>query len=149
MTWAAHHHRDDVLRAVLAEAASRRDGVLPAHLPGVAETFEDETELVGALGLRWHTRLAGAIERELMEQPMDLEAAVVAAWRRADADLPGVHPILEHYADEPVDESMATALSRSRRKDWTLMAAMAGQASIADRSAEHAGRAIEERAAAA
>lgn len=68
-------------------ADRRRDGVLPMQMPGVAETFGDELELVAALQLRWHTRLAGTIERELMEEPMDLEAAVVsAAYRPTPAE---------------------------------------------------------------
>ena len=65
MTWDAFHRRGDVLRAVVAEANRRRDGVLPMDLPGVAETFGDELDLVAALQLRWHTRLAGRIERAL------------------------------------------------------------------------------------
>ena len=67
MTWDAFHHRGDVLRSVVEEANARRDGVLPMDLPGVAETFGDETALVAALQLRWHTRLAGRIERSLMD----------------------------------------------------------------------------------
>ena len=30
---------------------------------GVGEAFADELDLLGALQLRWHTRLAGHIER--------------------------------------------------------------------------------------
>lgn len=62
MTWNAYHRRGDVLRTVIAEANTRRDGILPLHLPGVTEAFGDELNLVAALQLRWHTRLAGTIE---------------------------------------------------------------------------------------
>ena len=33
-------------------------------VPGVAERFRDELDLLGALHLKWHTRLAGHIESE-------------------------------------------------------------------------------------
>ena len=62
-TWDSFHRRGEVLRAVVDEANLRRDGMLPTDLPGVAETFRDDLSLVAALQLRWHTRLAGTIER--------------------------------------------------------------------------------------
>ncbi|MFC6342420.1 hypothetical protein ACFP8W_10545, partial [Nocardioides hankookensis] len=80
MTWTSFHRRGEVLRDVIASANRRRDGRLPMELTGVAETFGDELVLLGALQLRWHTRLAGRIERELLAEPMELEDAVVAAW---------------------------------------------------------------------
>ncbi len=146
MTWKAFHRRGDVLRAVIATADARRDGVLPMQVRGVAETFGTDVTLIGALQLRWHTRLAGRIERELMDQPLDLESAVISAWRRTAADLPGIHAILDHYTDAPASEAMARVLARSRRKDAALMAAMAGKASMGDHRAEAAGLAIEEQA---
>ena len=82
MTWNAFHHRGDVLRDVVAEAEARRDGVLPMELPGVTETFGDAHHLVAALQLRWHTRLAGSIERALLDQPDDPESAVVVRLAR-------------------------------------------------------------------
>src|SRR6478735_11908545 len=96
MTWKSFHRRGEILRTVIATADRRRDGLLPMDVEGVAETFGDELSLLGALQLRWHTRLSGRIERELMNQPMDLEAAVIAAWRTAAADLPGIRAILDH-----------------------------------------------------
>ena len=79
MSWDAYHRRDEVLRAVITEADSRADGTLPTDVPGVAECFPEETALIGALQLRWHTRLAGQIDRTLMNQPLDLEHAVITA----------------------------------------------------------------------
>ena len=32
-------------------------------------------DLLSALALRWHTRLAGRFERELLQEPLDLRAA--------------------------------------------------------------------------
>jgi len=146
MTWDAFHRRGEVLRDVLDHAHDHRDGVLPMELPGVAETFGDELTLLGALQLRWHTHLSGAIERELMEQPVDLETAVLDAWRSTAADLPGVRMILDRAAATPASDEIAGALDRSRRKEWTLMASMAGKASPSDRAAARVGRALEHRA---
>src|SRR3546814_12105963 len=78
MTWDAFHRRGEVLRNVLEHAETHRDGRLPMELAGVAETFGDELSLLGALQLRWHTRLAGSIERELLGRPMDPAAAVMS-----------------------------------------------------------------------
>lgn len=146
MTWDAFHRRGEVLRNVLTHADATRDGALPMDLPGVRETFGDELTLLGALQLRWHTRLAGAIERELMDQPMDLESAVTAAWRRTAADLAGVRAILDACTESPASEEMSRLLDTAHRKDWTLMAAMAGKASPADHGAARVGRGLEQRA---
>ena len=148
-TWDSFHHRGEVLRAVVEEANARRDGVLPMELPGVAETFGDEFNLIAALQLRWHTRLAGRIERALMEQPMDLESAVLSAWRGAATELAGVRRIIDAYTAHPTSQEMAEALRTSHRKDWTLMAAMAGRASVNDERAARVGRRLEEQARAA
>lgn len=129
MTWNAFHRRGEVLRVVIAEVNRRRDGVLPMDLPGVAETFEDDLALVGALQLRWHTRLAGMIERELMERPGDPDAAVASAWRRTAEELPGVRAVLDRCADSPTTLEMARALRTAQRKEQALMAAMSLRAS--------------------
>ncbi|HEU4512023.1 MAG TPA: hypothetical protein VFR87_02855 [Nocardioidaceae bacterium] len=146
MTWDAFHRRGEVLRNVLEHAETHRDGRLPMELAGVAETFGDELTLLGALQLRWHTRLAGSIERELTGQPMELEAAVMTAWRKTATELAGLRAIIDAYTEEPRSEEMAQMLDRAHRKDWTLMAAMAGKASPADQRAARVGRAIEQKA---
>jgi hypothetical protein len=155
MTWDAHHRRGEVLRAVVDEANARRDGVLPLEVPGVAETFGDELSLVGALQLRWHTRLAGRIERALADQPVDLEYAVLSAWRATARELVGVREVLDTLAEHPSAATpdnaseIARALDVSRRKDWALMAAMAGRAGALDESAARIGRGLEQQARAA
>lgn len=146
MTWKSFHHRGEVLRAVIAEADARRDGHLPMSVEGVPETFGDELSLLGALVLRWHTRLAGRIERELMAQPMDLEAAVVDAWQATADELPGVLAILDHYRAEPLDEAMAGAMRTSAAKEHVLLAVMAGRCSSGDALAVRAGEQIAHRA---
>lgn len=145
-TWDSFHRRGEVLRAVVDEANARRDGVLPMELPGVAESFGGDFGLIAALQLRWHTRLAGRIEQALMEQPMDLESAVLSAWREAATELVGVRRILDAYTAHPTSQEMAESLRTSHCKDWTLMAAMAGRAAVGDERAEHVGRRLEEQA---
>ncbi len=149
MTWDAFHRRGDVLRTVAEEANRRRDGVLPTELPGVDTAFRDDADLVLALQLRWHTRLAGQIERALMEEPAGLETAVLTAWRRTAAQLAGVRAILDAQRVEPTTPEVGEALARADRKDWTLLAAMAGRASTADPAAARLGRRLEETARAA
>lgn len=146
MTWTAFHRRGDVLRSVVETVDARRDGVLPMDLPGVAETFRDELDLVAALSLRWHARLSGNIERTLTEQPLDLETCVADAWRRTAAELPGIRAVLDHYAAEPLDPEMASALRRAREKEWAGLAVAAGLASDTGVAAAQAGRRIVERA---
>lgn len=143
MTWKSFHHRGEILRAVIAEADARRDGILPLDVDGVTETFGDELTLIGALQLRWHTRLAGRIERELMSQPLDLERAVTAAWVATADELPGVRAVLDRYRAEPLTPEMATALTKSAAKERVLLAVSAGQASAQDASAARVGERIE------
>ena len=110
MTWTSFHRRGDVLREVIAAADRRRDGRLPSDVDGVPETFADDLDLLAALQLKWHTRLAGRIEREQMTQPMDLRAAVVRAWHRTAEELPGIRAILDAQRDHPADEATADAV---------------------------------------
>ncbi len=97
MTWTTFHHRGDVLRTVTQTADARRDGVLPMDVTGVRETFGDELTLLGALQLRWHTRLSGHLERAMLDHPADLEQAAIDAWHATTDDLPGTRLVLDHY----------------------------------------------------
>jgi hypothetical protein len=146
MTWDTHHRRGEVLRAVVDEVNSRRDGVLPMDLPGVAETYGDELALLGALQLRWHTRLNGAIERALLDQPSDPPGAVVTAWRRNAAELAGVRAVLDRYTETPASAEMALALDKARIADWRLLAGMAGLAGAHESHAVAVGRRLEAQA---
>ena len=146
MTWTAFHSRGEILRNVVAVADQRLDGRLPLDVDGVRERFDDELELLGALQLRWHTRLAGRIEHELMTQPMDLEAAVVTAWLANAAEMPGVRKILDHYTAHPRSETMARAMAKAASKEQVLLAVMAGKGAPDDERAIPVGARIEERA---
>ncbi|KRF17635.1 hypothetical protein ASG90_04500 [Nocardioides sp. Soil797] len=148
MTWEAFHQRGDILRSVVAEVGTRRDGILPMDLPGVAQTFRDELDLLGALQLRWYSRLTGRIESELSNQPMDLEAAVVTAWRATADELPGIREIQDHYRANPVDDRMAQALNKAAAKEHQMLAVMAGLVSAmeVDHHGARVGARIEESA---
>jgi hypothetical protein len=148
MTWKAFHNRGETLRAVIAAANARRDGELPTDVEGVAELFRDELDLLGALQLKWHTRLSGYIERELASQPLDLEHAVAVAWGRAADELGGVRLVLDNYRAHPVDYAMAGAMMKATAKEHQLLAVTAGRAGLgspdADLAAARIGAQIEE-----
>ena len=140
----------------MAKAAnSRLDGTLPMDVPGVTETFRDELDLVGALQLRWHSLMAGNIERALVQEPsgdetaavvgedVDLEHLVLTAWHAAREELAGVRLILDTCGEKPLSPEMAEALDIANRKDWALLAVMAGKASAQDADAAEVGRFLE------
>jgi hypothetical protein len=121
MTWKSFHDRGAVLRDVLTTADARRDGLLPMDVPGARETFGDELTLLGALQLRWHTRLAGRIEHEIMRHPDEQEAAALDAWRQTAGELPGVRAIIDHYTEHPLDDTMARATRVAAAKEQALL----------------------------
>jgi hypothetical protein len=143
MTWKSFHNRGETLRSVIATAGVRRDGILPMDVSGVTETFGDELSLLAALQLKWHTRLAGHIERELLSQPMNLQEAVEVAWGHAADELPGVRQILDHYRAEPTSDAMATAMAKATAKEYVLLAVMSGQSSVDEPLAAPLGAKIE------
>jgi hypothetical protein len=145
MTWNAFRHRGEILRAVVATADERRDGALPMHLPGVAENFAGELDLLAALLLKWHARLSGNIERALAQQPMDLELAVARAWRRTADEMPGVRAIIDR-ARTSTDETIAAALRRATEREWIRLATAAGLANDESPAAARAGSGVEEHA---
>ncbi|WP_183095128.1 hypothetical protein [Nocardioides stalactiti] len=146
MTWKAFHNRGETLRTVITVAAERRDGILPMDLPGVSERFHDELDLLGALQLKWHTRLAGHIESELSVQPWELRSAVATGWALTADEMPGVRLIIDHYRDHPVDDAMAQALARSTAKEHYFLAVMAGQAALGRAEGRVVGAEIEQEA---
>ena len=143
MTWTSHHRRADVLRDVITAVDERLDGLLPLDVDGVTETLGDELTLLGALHLRWHTRLAGHVERRLADEPLDLERAVALAWLGAAEDMPGTRAVLDHYASHPTDPEMARVMGIATGKEHEMLALMAGRASAPGPAAQRVGRAIE------
>jgi hypothetical protein len=145
MTWNTYHRRGEVLQTVVETTEARRDGRLPLDLPGVAETFRDELDLLGALHLKWHARLSGNIERALMNQPLDLADAVAQAWRRTSDELTGIRLVLDHYSEQPTGPEMARALAKASEKEWAGLASAAGLASDAGAQAVRVGRSVADR----
>lgn len=143
MTWTSHHRRGDVLREVIRTADTRLDGRLPMDVDGVTDTFGDELALLGALQLRWHTRLAGHVERELAEEPLDLGNAVAIAWLKAAGDMPGTRVIIDRHAAHPTSPEMARTTAVATGKEHELLALMAGRASAPGEAAQRVGRGIE------
>jgi hypothetical protein len=146
MNWNAYHQRGDILRAVVETADHRRDGALPLDVPGVAERFDDETDLIGALVLKWHARLSGNIERALAQEPTDLESAVSAAWRHTATQMPGLRLLLDHAEELPATEKMAAAMRRAHRAERIRLAQAAGLANDTSDRAVAAGARIEQQA---
>ena len=146
MTWKSFHRRGETLRAVTAAADRRLDGRLPWDVDGVPEAFADELDLLGALQLRWHTRLSGHLEREVQRSPMDLERAVVTAWEATAAELPGIRAVLDRYRAEPLDATMAEALRTATTKEHTMLAVTAGLASARESRAARVGARLEQQA---
>ncbi|WP_193612064.1 hypothetical protein [Nocardioides lijunqiniae] len=146
MTWTTFHRRGEILRSVIRTADERRDATLPLDLDGVTETFGDALSLLAALQLRWHTHLAGRIDRVLADEPLDLSAAVEDAWADAADALPGVRMILDGYRSAPLDEEMGRAMVKATAKEHMMLAVMAGRSSVDDPAAASVGARIEEAA---
>jgi hypothetical protein len=144
MSWTAFHSRGETLQAVVDTANTDLDGVLPMQVPGVDTNFTDEIDLVGALLLKWHTRLSGNIERALTREPMDLEVAVASAWRATAEQLPGVRLVIDRCTEWPETSEMVAAMQRAREREWIRLAQAAGLASSASTGAAAAGRRVEE-----
>ncbi len=146
MIWATFHSRGEVLCAVIDAADQRRDGVLPTDIDGVDEKFDSDLDLLGALQLRWHTGLADRIEATLADQPMDLESAVVLAWQRACADMPGIRAVIDHHLQARTSPAMSAAMTKAISKEHVMLAVMAGRGDFADETCAQIGAVIEERA---
>lgn len=149
MTWTTYHRRGEVLSTVIAAANARGDGLLPTDVAGVDAAFRDELDLLGALQLRWYTRLSGRIDGELGRQPLDLEAAVVEAWVATARQVPGVRAVLDRALAEGVGPEADRLLGNAVAKERMMLAAMAGRSSYDDEAAVAVGASIEDRARAA
>lgn len=146
MTWNAYHRRGDVLNDIIATLDARTDGDLPMDLPGVAETFTGEVDVLSALTLKWNARIGVNIEKALHAEPMDLEAAVAAAWRETCEQLPGIRRAIDRYTEAPTSEGVAQALALAHEKEWVRLALAAGLANYANDAAAAVGQRVESRA---
>jgi len=125
MTVPVYRQRYRVLQALIQEMDVRLDGAIPRHVLGLSEAFEDDVALVGALQMRWYTRLGGHIDIE-QERLHDLDQAVVAAWRLTRAELPGVRLALDRVLEDPTSPQMRLVLEKARRNEHIMLALKAG-----------------------
>jgi len=144
MSWKTFHNRGETLRDVVHVANDRRDGALPMSVPGVAENFTDELDLVGALMLSWHARLSGNIERAMATEPLDLESAVASAWSTTAEQMPGVRMVIDHSTSAPATPEMERALNRAHDRETAYLAIAAGLANGYSAAAIERGRRVEE-----
>jgi hypothetical protein len=144
MTWDAFRSRGEILRAVVATADEHCDGVLPVHVPGVAENFDNDLDLLSALLLKWHARLSGNIERALAQQPLDLEGAVAQAWRRTAQEMPGVRAVIDRQLATSSDHEVVAMLRRATARERVRLAVAAGLANDESEAAVRAGARVEE-----
>jgi hypothetical protein len=115
-----------VLRAVAQVLDRRLDGVLPRDVPGVAECFADDADLVGALTLSWHAHLGArldvALEAAQRSGTTSRPQAVTRAWADAAEQLRGVRRLLDRQAAEPASAAVAEVLARSAAQEHALLA---------------------------
>lgn len=118
--------RGTVLRDVAQVLDRRLDGVLPRDVPGVAECFADDADLVGALALSWHAhlgaRLDAALETSQRAGGAGRPRAVAHAWADAAEQLRGVRRLLDRQAVEPASAAVADVLARSAAQEHALLA---------------------------
>lgn len=150
MTWTSYRNRGETLRLVTDAADARQDGEIPRDVAGFAEAFADDADLLGALLLRWYTRLAGRIEREILLDPHDLPRAVISAWRATAEEQPGIRAVLDRHADlaatGELGPDLAVVFEKAAAKERTMLALMAGLASGAGAATEAVGARLEEEA---
>lgn len=146
------HRRGEVLRHVsdrLAQLDLQGPGSTTRALEvaldaaGVADTFADDVDLVGALLLRWHARLSARIEGALASEPADLPGAVSRAWAAAALDLPGVRRLVDEQCDTPSTPAMRALVERARDKERARLAWAAGLAAGEGPAAVAAGARLE------
>lgn len=136
MTWNSFHNRGETLQRVVAAADARLDGRLPFDVDGARAVFDDDLDLLGALMLKWHTRLSGNIERALADEPLSPEQAVTRAWAETSAKMPGVRAILDAHLVADTRPDLQAATRHARELELARMAVAAGLASdISPRSA--------------
>lgn len=146
MTRTSPHRRSDVLRAVIQAADERRDGRLPTDVAGVADTFANEADLLGALSLRWAARLSGRVDRELYEQPLDPERAVATAWAGTAESMPGVRAVLDRALDRHAGDDVARTLRKAADKEHAMLALASGRVRRSEPTSVRAGEALVRRA---
>ena len=115
MTWDAYNRRTPVLREVLAVADQRRDITVDEAfeiVPEAKTVFDDTTDLLLDVQMRWFQRLNGQLELHLTEGSDDPEQTAIDAWKAAAAAMPGARTLLDTNLRRP---EMAKALAHESR----------------------------------
>lgn len=124
MSWNDFYRRRDVMEHVLRQARRAPEGNLPfASVPGAAEVFGTEENLLLALQYKWTQVLGGYLRAEIAgpEDAGDVPSgaqrdnvdAVSRAWRAAVRDHRTLHATLE--AQRPRHEALARAYQTELR----------------------------------
>lgn len=124
--WALQNARAELVREVLAQEATTRDGTLGWDtVAGSSEVFETPGDLLRALHQQWLTRLTARLDSVLELGGDDLVGEIVAA-RAALADQdPSLARILDRHESDP-------ALAVAQRTERRVLAVAAGLASLAE-----------------
>ena len=115
MTWDAYNRRTPVLREVLAVADRRRDITVDEAIeivPEAKNVFEDSTDLLLDVQMRWFQRLNGQMEIQLTEGSDEPEMTAINAWKAAASAMPGARALLDTNLRRP---EMAKALAHENR----------------------------------
>ena len=104
MTWDAYNRRTPVLREVLAVADRRRDITVDQafeNVPEAQHVFDDTTDLLLDVQMRWFQRLSGQMELHLTEGADDPEQTAIDAWQAAAVAMPGARTLLDTNLRRP------------------------------------------------
>jgi hypothetical protein len=115
MTWDAYNRRTPVLREVLSVADQRRDVTVDEAIEIVPEAktvFDDTTDLLLDVQMRWFQRLSGQMELQLTEGSDDPEQTAIDAWKTAAAAMPGARTLLDTNLRRP---ELAKAFAHENR----------------------------------
>ena len=128
MSWTDFHRRQEIL-----EAATRHAGRNPGaslsldEIPGAADLFGCEEQLLLALHYKWTQVLSGYLRAELADPDEagdlgDQVDAVTRAWRRATTDHEPMHAVLDAGGERH------TSIAELRDGELRMLAVTAGLA---------------------
>ncbi|WP_236788842.1 hypothetical protein [Amycolatopsis sp. GM8] len=114
MGWNDFYQRRDIADAVLRQAARDPQAPLPfTEIPGAAEVFGTEEQLLLALRYRWSRLLSGYLRSEFEDETGDQVEAVTRVWNRAVRRNRTLRAVLDaHVEDYPEPRRMHEAEQR-------------------------------------
>lgn len=127
MSWNDFYRRRGLLEAVLNAAEQERpDGLAFTDVPGTADEFGTETDVLRALHQRWSQLLSGYLRAELSRaRDGEHPDAVARGWHAAVA----THPTLRAVLDQRLEtDDAAPELHAMHEADLRTLAIVAGMA---------------------